>query len=90
MTYLIAFGGRPKNGPQFLEKFRAAVAVTGNEVTAALLTDGPGCCNLGFTLERPDEQLVNLITMALMPAKWSTTPDQLREGRFEVNLSEAN
>lgn len=81
ITYNIAFAGKPS--PQFLDHLRNLSSNDGVELRAALVVDGPGCRNLAIVLDEPNEAYVNSLTMALMPAKWSTTPETLELGTFE-------
>jgi hypothetical protein len=49
-------------------------------IPAFYWTDGPGCTNLAFEIvgdEKEAEAFANTLTMALMPAKWSTTNDRI-------------
>lgn len=70
-SYLIAAGNKPH--PNFLPHFINVAASEGVPLRAALIVEGPGCMNLAFTIDEPNEQFVNTLTMALMPAKWETT-----------------
>lgn len=54
---------------------------------AAVVVPGPGCNNYGLRIdgeEKEVENLVNQITMALMPAKWTQVVDDplLKDGEF--------
>jgi len=43
---------------------------------------GYGCCNVSFEVEGEESQIerfANAITLALMPAKWTTTGDDIPE-----------
>lgn len=79
--YLIAFSGKPQ--PKFLESVRALSAQDGVPILSAILTEGPGCYNLAFLIDGPNERFATAITMALMPAKYETCVDpRLKAGEF--------
>lgn len=82
VNYLIAFGGRPKNAEVFLKQLKEIAAGDGIDVRGAVLAPGPGCYNLAVRMEE-NEAFVSALTMALMPAKWCTTGDEVAEGVFE-------
>jgi hypothetical protein len=85
--YLIAFMARPQ--PGFLPSLIALSREEGVEIKGALVTHGPGCYNLAFLLPAPNKPFVNALTVALMPARWTTTTDpQLKEGEF-ISLVES-
>jgi hypothetical protein len=77
--YLIAFGGKPM--PEFLDSLRVIAASDGIDIKAAKCVPGPGCSNLAILIEE-NERFINMLTMALMPAQWTTTNDDMPEGTF--------
>lgn len=86
MNYLIAFMGRPL--PTFLEKIVELSASDGVTIQGALLTEGPGCYNLGIMLDEQNDRFAEALTMALMPAKYCVTTDsRLKRGEFVSTLS---
>jgi len=87
MKYLVAFAGKPK--PTFLPAIVELSKNDGVEIRGALLTEGPGCYNLGIELDGPNEGFMNALTMALMPAKWCVTTDpRLKTGEFTSELEQ--
>ena len=79
--YLIAFGGKPRVG--FLDSLTLVAGNDGVDIQGAVLTDGPGCANLAILLPEPNDNFVNQLTMALMPAKWESCTDaRLVAGSF--------
>lgn len=80
MTYLIAFGPKPK--PDFLPTLRQLASNDGVTIAAAKLTEGPGCYNLGLDLGGDNEAFIGALTFALMPAKWCVTTEQIPAGTF--------
>ena len=84
INYLIAFGDKP--APTFVGKLREICAHEGIDLKGLIVTTGPGCYNLAIRIPE-NENFVNQLTMALMPARWSTTQDAVPEGEFtdEVN-----
>lgn len=85
--YLVAFAGRPKDSASFLDVIRTLSKNDGVDIRGAILTTGPGCYNLAFLLEEPNERFAEALTMALMPAKYSHTTDpRLKEGEFLTEM----
>lgn len=80
MKYLVAFAGRPK--PNFVAEVVRLAALDGVEILGALVVPGPGCYNLAYEVEGENERFANTLTMALMPAQWSTTADDVPRGHF--------
>jgi hypothetical protein len=59
----------------FFKTIREAASEEGLTIPAFLYTTGSGCYNLAFEAVGEDvkaEKLANMLTMALMPAKWTT------------------
>lgn len=59
-------------------------ARAGLEVTGILWTTGPGCSNLAIDIrgeEKQIYQMADIITMALMPAKWEVNYQQIEQRR---------
>jgi hypothetical protein len=59
---------------------REAAEAEGLTIPSFLFVRGPGCFNMAFDAIGSDEaaeRFANMATMALMPAKWSTTSDKL-------------
>ena len=80
MRILIATSAYPPNAPPFFAAMREAAAAEGLFIPAILFVRGPGCFNMAFDAIGSDEaaeRFANMATMALMPAKWSTTSDKL-------------
>ena len=82
-TYLIATSGIPKSQESFdsmCKNFRGAAKEGGLEITSGIIwTDGFGCSNVAFEVTGDTteaERLLDAITMALMPARWSNTADK--------------
>jgi len=93
MKILIATACKPKNGISVQTLFdqivEAALLDFSCVVTKAIWCHGPGCTNLAFEifgLKDDREKFANQLTMAFMPAKWSTTKDHIPEG-FTDQLS---
>ena len=80
MKVLIATATRPK-GYSIFNLIRDMCTENELKVKGGFKwTTGPGCTNLAFEIEGDDEtaeKLANALTMALMPAKWTTTTDLL-------------
>lgn len=73
--------------PNNVDTFFKAVREGWPEVTAGVIAEGYGCNNFGFIIEASEEraeQIANQITMALMPARWSTCEGDpmLKPGEF--------
>ena len=85
MRILIATSAHPTSQIGFesiCQQMRDAAADGGLTIPAGILwTGGPGCTNLAFDLNGDDakeqELFAKEITMALMPAQWTTTSDPL-------------
>jgi len=77
--YLIAFSGKPND--KFLDQLRIIAKDAGVDLRGAIVRPGPGCYNMGLLMES-NERFVNTLALALMPAKWSTTADDIPEGVF--------
>ena len=61
----------------------AAVEDAGIKLVGATWVKGPGCNNFGIALEGAEaacESLANYLTMAMMPARWTTTSDPIDAG----------
>lgn len=89
MKLLIATSAAPKDQAGF-DKTCAIIRESLSEetphmhVTGGILwTPGPGCSNLALELEggttEEQERFAHMLTMALMPAKWTTTKDPIPE-----------
>lgn len=79
----IAAAVKPNDVPSFFE----AIKQFAPEVTAGVIAEGYGCNNFGFIIEADEERaevIANRITMALMPARWSTCEGDpmLKPGEF--------
>jgi len=83
MKYLIAFGRRPM--PTFLDHLVKIAAEDGVKIEGSILTTGPGCFNLALLMDE-NEAFINGLTMALMPAKWTTTEDHIEPGLHESRI----
>ena len=73
--------------PNDVDAFFKSVCEFCPEVTAGVIAEGDGCNNFGFIIDAPDdraEQVANQLTMALMPARWSTCEGDpmLKPGTF--------
>jgi len=83
MRVLIATGKKATNFPGLCECIRESAKEGGLEIPQGIyMVPGPGCGNLAMDIIGPEdeaERFVNALTMALMPAKWSTTSDELPE-----------
>ncbi len=84
MKVLIATSKGPgKNFDTLCQAIRAGALQEGVHIPDGILwTDGLGCTNLAMELIGNDEDcksVADAITIALMPAKWCTTPDPLPE-----------
>ena len=88
MDINIASMTRPKDMNAFWQALRDTIeGEAGFVFKAAVVAPGPGCNNYGLRIEGEEkevENLVNQITMALMPAKWSTCDHDplLKDGEF--------
>ena len=81
MKYLVAFAGKPM--PTFLPTIVDLAAKDGVEIKGAVLSPGPGCYNLAIIIDE-NARFMDALTMALMPARYSTTEDaRLVEGEFK-------
>ena len=61
----------------------AAVAAVGVRLVGAMWVKGPGCNNFAIELEGTEcecEELATVLTMAMMPARWTTTSDNIAPG----------
>lgn len=85
--YLIATATKPKGDDNFKE-LCGLIRSSAEEhellkVTGGITwVPGPGCNNLAFEIEGDEaeaEKFVSALTMALMPAKWTTTSDEIPE-----------
>lgn len=57
----------------------------GVTVGEQMMTDGPGCANYALEVEGTEkaiEDFGNMLTMAMMPARWSFTSDPVTPGYF--------
>jgi hypothetical protein len=81
VTYLIATAMKPKKDT-FIPNLLSIARLEGVEITAVLMVEGPGCANIAFRLEEPNEKFAEGLCMALQPAKWSTTGEVLEPGTF--------
>ena len=83
MKLLVATATRPLNFESFCAQLRRGTEESGMKITSGIIiTPGPGCNNLAFELagyecQEQADRYADALTMALMPAKWSTTPDNL-------------
>lgn len=87
MDIVIASLTRPTNVQAFFEAIKNGALEGPCTISAGVFTGGKGCGNYGFRINGADkdaEDLANAITMALMPAKWSQSPNDpmLKEGEF--------
>ena len=83
MWIIVAAAVKPNNVDIFFKAIREAWP----EVTAGVIAEGYGCNNFEIIIEANDEraeQVANQITMALMPARWSTCEGDpmLKPGEF--------
>lgn len=83
MKYLIAFGKRPN--PGFMATLVQLAANDGVAIRAMTIVPGPGCNNLAFELDGENEAFASALTMALMPAKWTTTEDPIEGFADHIN-----
>ena len=74
MTYLIASLKRPL-GDGFVGHLRGCAEADGVVLSAIYGCGGPGCYNLA--LDCDSEQFVKELTMAMMPARYCTTNEQI-------------
>ena len=84
MKLLIATTSRPRDNGNFRDlcsKLREAALESNLKVTSGIFwTSGPGCYNVALEVngnEEACEAYADALTMALMPAKWTTTPDPI-------------
>jgi hypothetical protein len=82
---LIATSKAPSraNFASFVEAVRDAGKDDNVSVGPVALHDGPGCANLVLSVtgtEEDFERYANGLTMAMMPARWTTTEDTIEEG----------
>jgi hypothetical protein len=71
---------KPIDSLAFFAALREVAAHEKVTIPAFLFVRGPGCFNLAFEAIGADEaaeEFANIVTMALMPAKWTTTADKL-------------
>ena len=95
MKLLIGTATKPRDEMNFKElcsKLREAALQSNLRVVSGILwTDGPGCSNVALELEgNPEacESFAEALAMALMPAKWTTTEDEIPEDdRCDLDLS---
>ena len=85
---LIATSKAPQKdqAKELAEQVRLCGAYGGVAVQAQQWTEGPGCANFALACMYEDpkqfEKFANVLTMALMPAKWTTTTDEVQDGYF--------
>jgi hypothetical protein len=84
-TLLIATSKCPnaRTWPEFDQALREGAQQSGLTPHRIGITDGPGCANLSIEVEGTEEHIdafANGITMALMPARWTTTTSTPIEG----------
>ncbi len=75
MRIVIATLRRPAHAGLLFKTIREAASEEGLTIPAFLFTTGPGCYNLAFEAvggNAEAERLANGLTMALMPARWTT------------------
>lgn len=76
MKAVIATTKRPNNFESFLTQVKASAEGGRNRILGYVVVPGPGCWNHGVMIDGPDcVRFLNSLTMALMPAKWNTVPD---------------
>lgn len=77
MKHILIASTKAPSRSTFAE-FAAELVTAGIPMNAHLagvmVTDGPGCANICVRLHGPGtEQFANMLTMALMPARWTYT-----------------
>lgn len=90
--YLIStsMGCKDREGfDSFCGNLRASVAELGTLELVGGITwvPGPGCSNLAFEIEGEEEDAENFmkqLTWHLMPARWTTTTDEINEQDYWV------
>lgn len=88
MDIVIASSTKPTNSEAFFQTIREACLENGVTCSAGVITGGAGCTNYGFRLEGDNvEQVANMLTLALMPARWAICEGDpmLRPGEFYTN-----
>lgn len=83
VTYCVASSCVPKPGMagSFFEAMQNTARECSVRLLATILVDGSGCANYGLLVagEEPKrEKFMNLLSMALMPAKWALAPNDSR------------
>lgn len=82
VKYLIAFSAKPK--PGFIRNLIDFAESEGVHIQGALGRPGPRCYNLGLLLPQENEPFINALTLALMPARWTTTQDDIPVDQFTM------
>lgn len=84
MKILIATTKVPRDNAGFVyicDAIRGVAKEKDLDVVGGILyTNGAGCANLAFEVEGDDDEasrLANELTMAFMPARWTTTTDHI-------------
>ena len=87
MDVVIATSAAPKDVESFFNQLKSIAQEEkfNCQLTAGVYTTGSGCYNLGLSVEGENaEKFVNLVTMALMPARWASVEgdSMLKAGMF--------
>lgn len=83
MNILIASLRRPTDPQTFFSTLSHMAKSDDVVVHGMVLAAGPGCANIALRVSGPPEaceKLANGVTMALQPAKWSLTGDEIPDG----------